>query len=192
MNEWGHLEQRNENGHDTSNKDRIFRSPDQSTREQMERTVHDKEQEHEKEHALAGKSAREQVERTADRIRDELMLTLEELERRRERVLNVRYQASRHQEVIIGAAVAALVLTGVGVGVAMWRARHREQILARQRIKAVQRAWQHPARVASSAEQRPLAVEMGRKLIMIFGTALATSIARSSVQSLVPQRAEQK
>jgi hypothetical protein len=29
---------------------------------------------------------------------------------------------------------------------------------------------------------------MGKKLIMIFGTALASSIAKSSVQSLVPRR----
>ncbi|KFE62317.1 hypothetical protein [Hyalangium minutum] len=140
-----------------------------------------------KTHITKGLSDREQVERTADRIRDELLLTLEELERRRERVLDVRYQATRHQDLLVGVAITAAVLTGIGVGVAIWRARHREQILARHRLKALERAWQHPDRVASSAEERPLPVELGRKLILIFATALATNIAKNSVQSLVPR-----
>lgn len=131
---------------------------------------------------------RAQVERTADRIRDELMLTLEELDRRRGRVLDVRYQASRHQDLIVGAAVAAALVVGVGVGVAIWRARHREQILAKHRRMALKRAWQHPDRLASSAEERPLAVELGRKLILIFGGTLASAVAKNAVRGLVPQR----
>lgn len=166
MNQWGHLEHKNEG---QPKKDERVSEGDKT-------------------HITKGLNDREQVERTADRIRDELLLTLEELERRRERVLDVRYQASRHQDLIVGAAVTAAVLTGIGVGVAIWRARHREQILARHRLKALQRAWQHPDRVASSAEERPLPVELGRKLILIFATALATNIARNSVQSLVPRQ----
>jgi hypothetical protein len=88
----------------------------------------------------------------------------------------------------MGAAIAALVVTGVGVGMAVWRSRYRKHHLAQRRMTAIRRAWNHPDRLATRAEQRPFAVEMGKKLIMIFGTALATSIAKSSVQSLVPQR----
>jgi len=140
------------------------------------------------EHITKGLGDRAQVERTADRIRDELMMTLEELDRRRHRTLDVGYQASRHRDLIVGAAITAAVLTGVGVGIAMWRARHREEILARHRLKAIKRAWEHPDRLASSAEERPIGVQVGRKLVMIFVTALATNIARNSVQTLVPQR----
>ena len=43
-------------------------------------------------HITAGMGDREQVEKTADRLRDELMLTLEELDRRRERAMDVKYQ----------------------------------------------------------------------------------------------------
>lgn len=182
MNEWGHLEQREEGQPKKDERgDRIFRHPDHPPA--AERTS-----EGDKTHITKGLNDREQVERTADRIRDELLLTLEELERRRERVLDVRYQASRHQDLIVGAAIAAGVVTVIGLGVAVWRARHREQILARHRFKALQRAWQHPDRVASSAEERPLPVELGRKLIVIFASALATNIARNSVQSLVPRQ----
>jgi hypothetical protein len=184
MNEWGHLEQRNLDKHDTSKKDRIFQPPKQGEGAQVARTGADAAPSAD----LSSLNAREQVEKTADRIRDELVLTLEELDRRRDRVLDVRYQVSRHQDVLIGVAANALVLTSVGVGVAIWRARHRQELLAKKRRLALQRAWRHPDRLATRAEQRPFAVEMGKKLIMIFGTALASSIAKSSVQSLVPRR----
>jgi hypothetical protein len=179
MNEWGHLEQKNEDQHDTSKRNHVF---DRPTPHAIE-SKHEGSVKHDE-----GKNAREQVEKTADRIRDELMLTLEELDRRRERVMDVRYQASRHRTLLKGAAVATLVVTGVGVGVAIWRARHRQLLLAKKRRRALKRAWDHPDRLATRAEQAPFAVELGKKLVMIFGTALATRIAKSSVQSLVPQR----
>jgi hypothetical protein len=131
---------------------------------------------------------REQVEHTADRIRDELLLTLEELERRKERALDVRFQFSRHRELFIGAALAAFVLAGLGVGIATWRLRHRARIRARKRLRALRRIWRHPERLATSNEQRSLAVEMGRRLIIIFGTALATTLAKDSVRTLLPRR----
>jgi hypothetical protein len=179
MNEWGHLEQKREDQPKTRlNHDQLLRS------EERDRATGRRE-------LSTDLSAREQVERTADRIRDEFLLTLEELDRRRGRALDVRYQAMQHRDLIIGAVITAAVLTSIGVGVAIWRIRHRERILARQRLKAVKRAWAHPGRVASSAEQRPLAVEMGRKLILIFGSTLASAVAKNAVQGLVPQRRTQ-
>src|SRR5687768_11197493 len=182
MNEWGHLEQRHEDqpkkqtGHD-----QLLHNPDRDLEAGHKDGGGDTQ-------VTKGLSDREQVERTADRIRDELLLTLEELDRRRDRMLDVRYQAMKHRDLLMGVAITAAVLTGVGLGVVVWRARHRQEILARHRVKAVRRAWQHPDRVASSAEQKPLPVELGRKLVMIFATALATKIAKNSVQTLVPQQ----
>lgn len=182
MNEWGLLEQRHK---DQPKKqiehDEILRNPDRAPAAR-----HAAGGEHEE--ITKGLSDRKQVERTADRIRDELLLTLEELDRRRDRMLDVRYQARRHRDLLVGAAITAAVLTGVGLGMVMWRARHRQQILARRRMTAVRRAWRHPDRLASSAKQRPLPVELGRKLVVIFASALATRIAKNSAQSLVPQR----
>jgi hypothetical protein len=40
--------------------------------------------------------------------------------------------------------------------------------------------------VAYAAKQRPLGVELGRKLVLIFVTALASRIAQNSARSLVP------
>lgn len=181
MNEWGHLEHKTEVQQKSEHGDQLLRST-----ERAPEASHKPDGEHE--HITKRMDGREQVERTADRIRDELMLTLEELDRRRHHTLDIHYQAARHRDLIVGAAITAAVLTGVGVGIAMWRARHREQILARHRLKAVKRAWEHPDRLATRAEDKPLAVQMGKKLVMIFVTALATNIAKNSVQTLVPQR----
>ncbi|WP_164019869.1 hypothetical protein [Pyxidicoccus trucidator] len=139
-------------------------------------------------HITRGMDDRKQVEQTADRIRDELMLTLEELDRRRERALSLRYQAEQHKELLIGVGAVAMVTVGLGVGYAIYRARHREALLRRQRRIALKRAWEHPESVAYAANQRPLGIELGRKLVLIFATALATRIAQNSVRTLVPAR----
>lgn len=182
MNKWGHLEQKHEDQpKEQLRHDQLMRTPERTpTAAPLPGDEHTR--------ITPGLSDREQVERTADRIRGELLLTMEELDRRRDRLLDIRYQAERHRDLLIGAAITAAVLTGVGLGVVVWRARHRQEILARHRVKAVRRAWQHPDRVASSAEQRPLPVELGRKLILIFASALASRIAKNSAQMLVPQR----
>lgn len=131
---------------------------------------------------------REQVERTADRIRDELMLTLEELDRRRHAAFDVRHQLEDHRELLIRAGLAAAGVAAVWTGFALYRARHRDRYLAKKRRDALRRAWKHPDRIASQAEVAPLPVELGRKLVLIFGTALATSLAKRSVETLVPPR----
>ncbi|WP_426755525.1 hypothetical protein [Myxococcus sp. Y35] len=135
-----------------------------------------------------GMGDRKQVEETADRIRDELLLTLAELDRRRERALDVRYHAQQHRTELMAVGAVALTVVGLGVGFAIYRARHRDEILRRKRRKALTRAWEHPDRLASSAEQRPLGVELGRKLVLIFASALASAVARNAVVTLVPAR----
>ncbi|WP_223639276.1 hypothetical protein [Corallococcus sp. EGB] len=131
---------------------------------------------------------REQVEQTADRIRDELLLTLEELDRRRARATDVRYHVNQHRDLLVTVGAAALVAVGLGVGYAIYRARHHDERVRRQRRKALERAWAHPDRVATSIEDKPLGAELGRKVVMIFATSLATAVARNSIQSLVPSR----
>lgn len=136
-----------------------------------------------------GMDDRRQVEQTADRIRDELLLTLEELDRRRERMLSLRYQAGQHRDALIGVAAVGMIVVGTGVGFAIYRARHREELLRRERRKALRRAWEHPDQVAAKrVKEPPLAAELGRKLVLIFASALAARIAQNSVQTLVPTR----
>ncbi|WPB78139.1 hypothetical protein KYC5002_03095 [Archangium violaceum] len=141
-------------------------------------------------HITAGMGDREQVEKTADRLRDELLLTLEELDRRRERAMDVRYQVSKavekNRDVLIQAGGVAVALAVAGMGYSWWRSRHREELLWKHRAQALRRAWEHPDRVASRAEERPVGIELGRKLVLIFVSTLASAMARRAVQSLLP------
>jgi hypothetical protein len=138
----------------------------------------------------ASMSDREQVEKTADRLRDELLLTLEELDRRRERALDVRYQlrhaVEQNRDLLVKAGGVALGLLVVGMGYSWWQRRHREELLWKHRRQALRRAWEHPDRLASRAEERPLGFELGRKLVLIFATTLASAMAKSAVKTLVP------
>lgn len=133
---------------------------------------------------------REQTEKAADRIREEFLLTLQELDRRRDHAFDVRYQVGQHRDAlfIAGSAVALLALSGVGV--ALYNRRHRQERLFKKRLEGIRRAWSHPERLATSREEKPLALELGTKLVVIFGTALATSLARRSVSSLVPPQGQ--
>lgn len=145
-------------------------------------------------HLSAHRSDREQVEQAADRLRDELLLTIEELERRRERAMDVRYQLrhalEQNRDLLRQVGGVALGLLVVGVGYSWWRARHREELLWKHRARAVRRAWEHPDRVASHARASPLGVELGRKLVLIFVSTLASALAKNAVQSLVPPSTE--
>ncbi len=135
-------------------------------------------------------SDREQVERTADRLRDELLLTLEELERRRERAFDLKFQArqlfERNQETILAAGGVALALVVVGAGLSWWNERRQARIVWERRGRALRRAWEHPDQVASASKKQPIAVELGRKLVFIFGSALASALAKNAVATLVP------
>jgi hypothetical protein len=133
---------------------------------------------------------REQTEKAADRIREEFLLTLQELDRRRDHAFDVKYQVSQHRDAVVIAGSALALLTLTGVGVALYRRRHRQERLFKKRLEGMKRAWSHPERLASSREEKPLAIEMGSKLVVIFGTALATSLAKRSVSSLVPPRGQ--
>jgi hypothetical protein len=135
-----------------------------------------------------GMDDRKQVEQTADRIRDELLLTLEELDRRRQRALSVRYQAEQHRDALIAAGAVAAIVVGLGVGYAIYRSRHQQERLRRERRIALKRAWAHPESVAYAARQRPLGVELGRKLVLIFASTLASRVAKNAVRTLVPAR----
>jgi hypothetical protein len=58
--------------------------------------------------------------------------------------------------------------------------------MRRKRRQALYRAWEHPDSVAYAAKQRPLGTELGRKLVLVFATSLATRIAQNSARMLVP------
>lgn len=134
--------------------------------------------------------AREQADRAADRVRDELLTTLAELDRRRTQVTDWRYQLGAHQRTvtIVGACVAGLVIGGVGIAIArhQFARRHRVQ----RRWEALERAWKHPDRVATRAGDAPGWQQLLRKALLAFGVALASRAGKRAATSMVPTSAK--
>jgi hypothetical protein len=141
----------------------------------------------------SGLSEREQVERTADRLRDELLLTIQELDRRRERAFDLKFQAGqvfeRNRDLLLKVGAGVLSAVVLSVGVSLLNGRYQRKAVWERRRRAVVRAWEHPDQVASASKQQPFALELGRKLFFIFGTALATALAKNAVETLVPNAA---
>jgi hypothetical protein len=130
--------------------------------------------------------AREQANQAADRMRDDLLTTLKELDRRRLQATDWRYQVQAHQGPLIVAvsAVVGVVLLGVGLVVVRRQMARRRQV--RRRWEALGRAWKHPERVATRADDAPGVQRLLRKALLAFGVALATRAGKRAAVSMVP------
>lgn len=129
---------------------------------------------------------REQIERTADRIREEWLVTLQELDRRKLEATDLGLQARRHAGVfvLIGAGVTAAV--GGSIAWGAWRAKHRQRVRMEKRWAAARRAWNQPERVAVRSEDRAWPVELVKKLGLALGLAFGTQLAKRTAQVLLP------
>ena len=130
--------------------------------------------------------AREQANQAADRVRDDLLTTLKELDRRRLQAADWRYQLQTHQRTVLIAATAVVGVVALGVGLAVARrqvTRHRQ---VRRRWEALGRAWNHPERLASRADDAPGLQQLLRKALLAFGVALASRVGKRAAVSMVP------
>lgn len=132
---------------------------------------------------------REQIEKTADRIREEWLVTLQELDRRKHEATDLGLQARRHAAVfaLVGAGITATV--GGSIAWAAFRARHRTRVRMDKRWEAVRRAWNQPERVAVRSEDRAWPVELVKKLGLALGLAFGTQLAKRTAQVLLPVKA---
>ncbi|HZH04779.1 MAG TPA: hypothetical protein VEY30_13415 [Myxococcaceae bacterium] len=127
-----------------------------------------------------------QTERAADRIRSELLSTLKELDRRRQRAFDPGHQLRAHWPALVAGAAGVLTLVAVAMTVGTVRDRSRRTALNRARFKSVLRAWEHPERVASSDKDRRLPTDMFRKVALTLAGALAHRLAQRSAKRLIP------
>lgn len=132
--------------------------------------------------------AREQANQAADRVRDDLLTTLKELDRRRLQATDWRYQVQAHQGALLAAATVVVGVVAVGIGLAVARrqiAKHRH---VQRRWEALGRAWKHPERLATRAEDAPGFQKLLRKALLAFGVALASRAGKRAAVSMVPTR----
>lgn len=130
----------------------------------------------------------EQVEKTADHIRAELLTTLHELDRRRHLALDLRYQARKHLPLLLLLSAGVVVAVGVGVTITILRSRARKNHLLQERLLGLLRAWEHPHRIANSSADRPLTSAAGRKVAIALASALASRAAKRGAARFLPAK----
>lgn len=120
--------------------------------------------------------------RTADRLRDEFLVTLRELDRRRHRAMDVRGLLRENRRVLVaaGAGLAAVVVVIVGTCVA--RSRSRQARLSERRLKGPRRAWNHPERLATLAVDTPRPLGILSNLLRVAVIAAGSQLVRRGVQ----------
>ena len=112
-----------------------------------------------------------QVVQTADRLRDGFLVTLRELDRRRQRAMDVRGLMRENRRVLIAAGAGIVALTVVIIGASVAISRARESRLPDRRLRALQRAWQNPDRIATRAAglPRPLGILLSLLKVAVVG-----------------------
>lgn len=127
-----------------------------------------------------------QIQKTADRLRDEFLVTLRELDRRRQRAMDVRGLMRENRRVLIaaGAGLAAVVVVIIGTSVAL--SRSRDSRLGERRVRSLVRAWENPDRIATRARDlpRPLGLLLG--LLKVAAVAAGSQLLRRAVKQALP------
>ena len=119
----------------------------------------------------------EQTQKTADRLRDELVGTLRELDRRRRRAFELRSTVVESWRPVALAAAAVTLTLGVTGWAALRSFRRRPKMLRRQRFNAARRAWNNPRKIARGSAPRSFPGDLVRKVFKIFVSAFAARVA---------------
>lgn len=131
-------------------------------------------------------------EQAADRLRDGLLLSLRELDRRRQRyspeALGERARESRALRIL--AVVGAVGSAGALAALVAWQRRRnrpgaRLARRMRERREAARRVWKHPDLLTKQTEP-PLANAVGRKVTLIVVSALGSALAGRMVDRVRP------
>lgn len=133
-----------------------------------------------------------QTEQAADRIRGELVSTLRELDRRRQRVFDARLQLRKHWPALVAGMAGILTLTGIAVTAVALTRRRSQRGVGRQRLKGLMRAWEHPDRLAQSRSSAgSLSTDLAKKLVLTVAVALVGRLAQKATTRLVPLQGKQ-
>jgi hypothetical protein len=127
-----------------------------------------------------------QIQKTADRLRDEFLVTLRELDRRRQRAMDVRGLMRENRRVLIaaGAGLAAVVVVIIGTSVAL--SRSRDSRLGQRRVQSLVRAWENPDRIATRAKDLPRPVGLLLGLLKVAAVATGAQLIRRAVKQALP------
>ncbi len=122
-----------------------------------------------------------QAEQTANRIRGELLRTLEELERRRENLSDWKGQLRQNAGVLLAAGGVMGGFVALKVGYRLHERRKWGSHLNHLRVKAAKRAWNRPQQLAAPSE---------RSAVATFALAVAGAFASAFAATLAKRAAE--
>lgn len=132
-----------------------------------------------------------QAEQTADRIRGELLKTLEELDRRRENLTDWRAQVRSNKKVLITAASVVGGYAALVIGYRLYERHkwgsHRNHL----RVKAAKRAWHRPEQVARPSD-RPATATLLLSVVGAFATTFAATLAKKAATKTLETGGEKK
>ena len=126
-----------------------------------------------------------QITQTADRLRDEFLVTLRELDRRAQRAMDLRGLMRENRRVLLaaGAGLTAVVVVIIATSVAL--SRSRDSRLAERRLQGLRRAWENPERIAARRAEVPRPLRLLLGLLKVAAVTAGTQLVRRTVQRAV-------
>jgi hypothetical protein len=134
------------------------------------------------------------LERRADVVRSRLAGTLAALERRRREWSHptdrIASKLRTHARTIAWIGAGALVALVAAVGVTVVRARQQRKNRGHERIRALQRLWNHPERIGRD-EQPPFVTRLIRSVVVsLFSAAGSEAIHIVARRPALPERVQ--
>jgi hypothetical protein len=100
----------------------------------------------------------------------------------------VKRELVHHKRDVELAAAGAVLVVGAGVALAVSRHRYRERHRLERRLRAVSRAWSHPERLATKADDRPLGEAIARSILMAGLTTLGAQLGKRLARDFLPAK----
>src|SRR5437899_1202460 len=92
--------------------------------------------------------ARYELERKANVARARLLGVIDELDRRRHEILDLKLQLKKHASDVVSAAGGLLFGIGATVAVTLYRQSRYQRRVRQERLRALVRLWRHPETIA--------------------------------------------
>jgi hypothetical protein len=131
--------------------------------------------------------SRRELMRRADEVRFKLLCTVEQLDRRRHELFDLRQQLERHAAQLVGAAGLLLAATLGVVAVVAHRIATAAERRRRRRWHLARAMWRHPDRMIR-AQRRSLFGETMRSVLLILASAAVSVPARRAAAAMALER----
>jgi len=125
--------------------------------------------------------ARPELEREANVVRARLLGTIDQLERRRHELLDLKLHLRRHPGQVVSALGGLFIGIGATAGVLLYRQSRHERRVRQERLRALLRLWKHPERIA--VRTSPLGTA-ARMILIAVATMATTTLGAHQIERI--------